>query len=148
MQKYKNSAIKTNRNKKLFWRGKMLKTQKGFTLIELVMIIVILGILAAVAIPTYVNLSGNAADSSARAALGAFRSTNAIMFSNRLVNSTAGTFTMGDIVAAAQVQGAVVTPAATTVQVAVGGNVYTFTLTPTPNVPTTMGSITASTATW
>jgi MSHA pilin protein MshA len=34
----------------------MLKNQKGFTLIELVMIIVILGILAVVAIPRYVDL--------------------------------------------------------------------------------------------
>lgn len=38
----------------------MYKTQKGFTIIELVMVIVILGILAAFAIPRFVNLAGNA----------------------------------------------------------------------------------------
>lgn len=38
----------------------ILKKQKGFTLIELVMVIVILAVLSAVAIPTFVNLSSEA----------------------------------------------------------------------------------------
>lgn len=37
-----------------------MKNQKGFTLIELVMVIVILAILGAVAIPQFVNLQGEA----------------------------------------------------------------------------------------
>lgn len=52
-----------------------MKKQAGFTLIELVMVIVILGILAAVALPKFVNLSGDARKATLTAAEGAIRST-------------------------------------------------------------------------
>jgi len=64
-----------------------LKNQKGFTLIELVIIIVILGILAAVAIPKYQNISGEAREASCRASLGGLRSAITIFYANQAVTT-------------------------------------------------------------
>jgi MSHA pilin protein MshA len=65
---------------------KKIRNQKGFTLIELVLVIVVLGILAAFAVPQFVDISSNARTSSVTAMSGAVRSAVALARTQYLIN--------------------------------------------------------------
>jgi type IV pilus assembly protein PilA len=65
-----------------------LKGQKGFTLIELMIVVAIIGILAAIAIPNFLTYQAKARTAEARVALGAIFTSETAMFAEAPLGST------------------------------------------------------------
>jgi MSHA pilin protein MshA len=100
-----------------------MKKQSGFTLIELVMVIVILGVLAVTALPKFIDLKGDAQAAALQGVVGALSSANAINYAGRSAKGTTA--------------GAAVTTCLTASQLLQGGQLpsgYSFT-------PSTAGTV-------
>lgn len=63
------------------------KNERGFTLIELVLLIVIAGVLAAIVIPRYADLQERATKAEVKALLGSGRSAILVDFTDKVVNT-------------------------------------------------------------
>jgi MSHA pilin protein MshA len=75
-----NSTFLNNSAHQAFKSSKKL-SQEGFTLIELVLVIVLLGVLSAIAIPKFVNMTNEAEQASVKQFIGALNTAATIAFS-------------------------------------------------------------------
>ncbi|RYV03449.1 MSHA biogenesis protein MshA [Shewanella sp. OPT22] len=64
-----------------------MQKQQGFTLIELVVVIIILGVLAVTAAPKFINLQSDARMSALQGLKGAINGSNALIFSKAVLES-------------------------------------------------------------
>ncbi len=109
----------------------MARNQKGFTLIELVMVIVILGILAAVAIPKYIDLSTEATIGTLNGLEGTVKGSAAVLIVSSYTGKARGVPpSRSDVINNTDVGGGVSlsTPGANQITITIQGSARTITM--------------------
>ena len=67
---------------------KLLQNQKGFTLVEIIAVLIILGVLSSVAVPRYIDLEDNSKQRAIDSAISELNSRESLTWSNQKISTT------------------------------------------------------------
>jgi len=101
------------------------RLDQGFTMIELIVVIVIIGILAAIAVPRFMNLQGQAQRSVRDGLTSGLRSAASLAYAQAAVNNTIGALDANSVYQMLQVQGGI-TQSGNIFSVTINGTLYTW----------------------